>query len=110
MKSRYQQIRRTPTFIKEYSRLRSYLQQSSPLAFQALPQAMTTILDTIDAHPRSWPRKMSQKGGIKYEFHLAIMSIAYRRLHLRYFVDDSDVCHLAAIWVDGHDEPKYCIH
>lgn len=110
MKSKYQQIRRTPTFIREYSRLRSYLHQSSPLAFQVLPQAMTTILDTIDAHPRSWPRKRKLIGDVEYEFHLAIMSIAYRRLHLRYFVDDSDVCCLAAIWVDGHDEPQYSIH
>ncbi len=107
MVPKYKQIRRTPTFIHEYSRLRSCLHQSSPLAFQALPRAMTTILDTIDAHPRSWPRKRRQIGDNEYEFHLAIMSIAYRRLHLRYFVDDSDVCYLAAIWVDGHDEPKY---
>ena len=110
MKPKYQQIRRTPTFIKEYAQLRSYLHQSSPLAFQALSQAMTTILDTIDAHPRSWPRKRRQIGGTEYEFHLAIMSIAYRRLHLRYFVDGSDVCHLAAIWVDGNDEPNYSSH
>ena len=110
MVPKYKQIRRTPTFIKEYSRLRSYLHQSSPLAFQALPQAMTTILDTIDAHLRSWPRKRRPIGGNEYEFHLAIMSIAYRRLHLRYFVDGSDVCHLAAIWVDGNDEPNYSSH
>ena len=71
---------------------------------------MTTILDTLNAHPRSWPRKRKQIAGTEYEFHLAIMSIAYRRLHLRYIVDGSDVCHLAAIWVDGHDEPKYSIH
>lgn len=110
MKQKYQQIRRTPTFIVEYSYLRTYLHQSSPLAFQALSQAMTTILDTIDAHPRSWPRKRKKIGGTEYDFHLAIMSIAYRRLHLRYFVDDSEICYLAAIWVDGHDEPKYIIH
>jgi len=110
MKPKYQQIRRTPTFIKEYSRVRSHLQQSSPLAFQALSQAMTTILETIDAHPRSWPHKRKKIADTEYEFHLAIMSIAYRRLHLRYFVDDSDVCYLAAIWVDGHDEPKYSVH
>ncbi|MCD6526739.1 MAG: hypothetical protein J7K75_07105 [Desulfuromonas sp.] len=110
MKSKYQQIRRTPTFIKEYSRLRSYLDQSSPLAFQALSQAMTTILETIDAHPRSWPRQRRQIGGNEFEFHLAVMSIAYRHLHLRYFVDDSGICYLAAIWVDGHDEPKYSIN
>ena len=110
MNSKYQQIKRTPTFIMEYSRLRTYLHQSSPMAFQALSQAMTTILDIIIAHPRSWPRKRRQIAGVEYEFHLAIISIAYRRLHLRYFVDDSEVCYLAAIWADGHDEPKYSIH
>jgi len=68
---------------------------------------MTTILDTIAASPRSWPLKRKSIGGIEYAFHLAIISIAYRRLHLRYFVDDADICYLAAIWVDGHDEPKY---
>lgn len=103
----YRRIRRTPTFIEEYSRLRAYLQQSSPLAFQALPQAMTTILDTIDAHPRSWPLKRKRIADSEYAFHLAIISIAYRRLHVRYFVDDEDICHLAAVWVDGHDEPLY---
>lgn len=106
---KYQRIRRTPTFIEEYARLRTYLQQSSPLAFQSLPRAMTTILDTIGAHPRCWPFKRKRIGGAEYTFHLAIISLAYRRLHVRYFVDDEDICHLAAVWVDGHDEPRYKI-
>ena len=110
MNSKYQKIKRTPSFIKEYSQLRSYLQRSSPLAYQSLHLGMTTILDTIAAHPRSWPHKRKSISGVDYAFHLAIISIAYRRLHLRYFVDDSDICYLAAVWVDGHDEPKYSIH
>ena len=110
MSHKYRNIKRTPTFMKEYSQLRLYLQQSSPLAYQSLYLGMTTILDTIAAHPRSWPLKRKAIGGVEYAFHLAIISIAYRRLHLRYFVDDSDTCSLAAVWVDGHDEPKYSIH
>lgn len=73
----------------------------------ALPLAMKTILDIIDAHPRGWPLRRKDIGGVTVEFHLAIVSIAYRQLHLRYFVDNADNAHLLAIWVDGQDEPDY---
>jgi len=80
--------------------------RSSPLAFLALPSAMETILDVIDRHPRSWPVKRKRLSGVEYEFHLAIINIAYRRLHIRYLIDD-EVSYLLAAWVDGHDEPNY---
>ena len=108
MSSKYAKIRRTPTFISAYGELRIYLRKSSPLAYLALPQAMQTILDVIDRHPRGWPIRHKQLGGLDREFHLAVISIAYRRLHVRYYVDDdAGLSHLLAIWVDGHDEPKY---
>ena len=90
-----------------YSEMRSYLRESSPLAFLALPSALKTILDVIDNQPRSWPIRRKRLGGVEHEFHLAIIDIAYRRLHIRYFVDSEDVSHLSAVWVDGHDEPRY---
>jgi hypothetical protein len=75
----------------------------------ALPSAMGIILDVIDRQPRSWPIKRKQFGGVGYEFHNAIIDLAYRRLHLRYFVDNDDASYLLAVWVDGHDEPDYTI-
>lgn len=110
MAGKYRKIRRTPTFIAAYAELRSYLRKSSPLAYFALPSAMKTILDVIDSHPHGWPVKRKRLGGVEHEFHLAIIDIAYRRLHVRYFVDAEEVSHLSAIWVDGHDEPKYVIN
>jgi hypothetical protein len=107
MGKKYQKIRQTPTFISAYSELRSYLKTSSPLAFLALPQGMKTVLNVIDDHPRGWPVRRKNLGGVALEFHLAIVSIAYRRLHIRYHVDVNDVSHLLAVWVDGHDEPRY---
>ncbi|MFZ3209295.1 MAG: hypothetical protein WA140_10735 [Geobacteraceae bacterium] len=107
MTRNYPKIRRTPSFIAAYSEMRSYLRRSSPLAFMALPSAMDIMLDVIDRHPRSWPIKRKHFGGVEYEFHLAIIDLAYRRLHLRYFVDKDDVSYLLAVWVDGHDEPDY---
>ena len=106
---KHQSIRRTPTFISAYTELRSYLKESSPMAFLALPQGMKTVLDVIDDHPRGWPVKRKKLGGVDIEFHLAIVSIAYRRLHVRYCVDDNDLSHLLAVWVDGHDEPSYIV-
>ena len=96
-------------FIFAYAELRSYLKESSPMAFLALPQGMKTILDDIDNHPRGWPVKRKELGGVAIEFHLAIVNIAYRRLHVRYSVDDSGFSHLLSMWVDGHDEPSYVI-
>lgn len=107
MAGKYLKIRRTLTFIAAYSEMRSYLKRSSPLAFLALPSAMKTILDVIDNHPRSWPIKRKCLGGVEEEFHLAIVDIAYRRLHVRYYVDTENVSYLLAVWVDGHDEPNY---
>jgi hypothetical protein len=109
MAKKYQRIKRTPTFIAAYSELRQYLGRSSPLAFLALPSAIQTILDVIDMHPRSWPIKRKNISGVEYEFHLAIINLAYRRLHIRYLVDDNEVSYLLAVWVDGHDEPKYAV-
>jgi len=48
-------------------------------------------------------------GRVEQEFHLAIQDIAYRRLHVRYSVDERDVCYLLTAWVDGQDEPAYII-
>ena len=109
MPKKYQKIRRTPSFIAAYSEMRSYLRNSSPLAFVALPSAMKTVLDVIDKHPCSWPVKRKHLGGIECEFHHAIIDLAYRRLHIRYFVDNYDESYLLAVWVDGHDEPDYII-
>lgn len=107
--SKYQKIHRTPTFISAYAELRSYLKKSSPMAFLALPQGMKTVLDVIDNHPRGWPVKRKELGGVAIEFHLAIVSISYRRLHVRYCVNDNGFSYLLAVWVDGHDEPHYII-
>lgn len=110
MALKYQKIRRTPTFITAYSSLRERLRKSSPLAYFALPTAMLTILDVIDRHPKSWPVKRKVFGGVEREFHLAITAIAYRRLHVRYYVDAEEVSHLLAVWVDGQDEPQYSMN
>ncbi len=48
-------------------------------------------------------------GGVEQEFHLAVKDTAYRRLHVRYYVDEDDICSLLATWVDGQDEPHYTI-
>lgn len=109
MTNRYAKIRMTPTFRATYSELRSYLRQSSPLAFLALPPAMKIILDVIDDHPRGWPIKRKLLGETEHEFHLAVVDIAYRRLHVRYYVDEDNVSYLSAVWVDGKDEPRYVL-
>ena len=106
-RSKYSCINVTPVFEATYTDLSKSLNKSSPLAFIALPAAMTTILDTIDSHPYAWPVRRKVIGDMEIEFHLAIVPLAYRRLHLRYLVDDKKVTHLLAIWVDGHDEPNY---
>jgi hypothetical protein len=107
MSNKYQKIKRTPSFIAAYSEMRAYLKRSSPMAYLALPSAMETILDVIDMHPRSWPIKRKLLAGVECEFHLAIINIAYRRLHIRYLVDNDGMSYLLATWVDGHDEPNY---
>lgn len=109
MARKYLNIRQTPAFKAAFSGIRSYLRRSSPLSFLALPSAMETILDVIDGNPRSWPIKRKHLGESDVEFHLAVVSIAYRRLHIRYFVDTAEVAYLAAIWVDGNDEPNYIL-
>jgi hypothetical protein len=70
---------------------------------------MTTILDVMAEHPRAWPVKRKILGGLEQEFHLAVKDIAYRRLYVRYFVDEEDICYLLAVWIDGQDEPRYII-
>jgi len=109
MIKKFSRIRRTPTFMAAYLEMSSYLRKSSPLAFLALPSAMLLILDTIDRHPRSWPIKRKRLGSSEHEFHLAIVDIAYRRLHVRYHVDSDGIAYLLAVWVDGHDEPNYTL-
>lgn len=104
---KYSRIRVTPVFEGAYSDLAEYLKRSSPLAFMALPAAITAILDTIDSHPCSWPVRRKIIGEKEVQFHLAVVPLAYRRLHLRYLVDSKKFVHLLAIWVDGHDEPGY---
>ena len=104
--SRHSRILVTPTFEAAYAELSSYLRKASPLAFIALPSAMTTILATVNNHPQAWPIRRKVIGDREVAFHLAVMPIAYRRLHLRYLVD-GDIAHFLAIWVDGHDEPDY---
>jgi len=106
-RSKYSRINVTPVFETAYAEIADYLKISSPLAFMALPAAMTTILDTIDAHPYAWPVRRKIIGNREVEFHLAIVPVAYRRLHLRYRVDKEKSVYLLAIWVDGHDEPTY---
>jgi len=107
MAKRYPNIKRAPSFIAAYSEMRSYLRRTSLLAFMALPAAIETILDVIDKTPRAWPNKRKSLDGAEREFHLAIIDIAYRRLHIRYIVDKDNVSFLVAVWVDGHDEPDY---
>jgi len=106
-RSRYSRINVTPVFEIAYAELADYLKTSSPLAFMALPAAMTTILDTIDSHPYAWPVRRKIVGDREVAFHLAIVPVSYRRLHLRYLVDTEKSVYLLAIWVDGHDEPTY---
>jgi len=107
MSGKYVRIRNTPTFLAAYSDIREYLRRKSPSAYRALPSAMTTILDVMAEHPRAWPVKRKILGGVEQEFHLAVKDIAYRRLHVRYFVDEEDICYLLAAWIDGQDEPRY---
>lgn len=109
MAGKYQKIRRTPGFVADYSEIRSRLKEKSPIAYCALPSAMTTIFDVMEKHPHAWPIKRKILGGIEHVFHLAVMDIAYRRIHVRYYVDEDGLCHLLAVWVDGQDEPNYVI-
>jgi hypothetical protein len=107
MPRKYTRIRRTPSFLAAFSEIRAYLQRSSPAAFLELPTGMQIILDVIDANPRSWPIRQKTIEGRELIFHLAVVNIAYRKLHIRYFVDADMISHLAAIWVDGNEEPTY---
>jgi len=109
MTSKYKNIRRTPTFIAAFSELRTHLREKSPVAYLALPSAMATILDVIKKHPCAWPVKRKMLGGVQHEFYLAIMDLAYRRIHVRYYVDDNGICYFLTAWIDGQDEPKYII-
>ena len=109
MASKYKNIHRTQTFITAFSELRTHLREKSPVAYLALPSAMATILDVIEKHPRAWPVKRKMLEGVQHEFHLAIMDLAYRRIHVRYYVDEDGICYLLTAWVDGQDEPKYII-
>lgn len=106
-RKKYARIRVTPVFEKAYAELSGYLKKSSPMAFLVLPSAMATILDTIENNSRAWPIRRKAIGDKEIEFHLAIVPLAYRRLHLRYLVDEKEFVHLLALWVDGHDEPTY---
>jgi len=104
---RYTRIKRTSSFMAAYSEIRSYLQRSSPAAFLELPSGMQIILDAIEANPRCWPARRKIIEGCELAFHLAIVGIAYRKLHVRYFVDSDNIAYLSAIWVDGNNEPLY---
>jgi len=107
MPTKYGRIRRTATFLEDYAQIRMRLQRSSPLAYQALPYAMKTILDFINKFPRGMPVRYMNIEGVDVEFHLAIVDIAHRRLHVRYYVDECDVSFLMVAWIDGDDEPDY---
>lgn len=107
MASKYKNICRTPTFIAAFLEIRTHLREKSPVAYLALPSAIATILDVIENHPRSWPVKRKMLGGVQHEFHLAIMDLAYRRIHVRYYVDADGICYLLTAWIDGQDEPNY---
>jgi hypothetical protein len=109
MASKYKSIRRTPTFIAAFSELRTHLREKSPVAYLALPSAMETIFDVIEKHPRAWSVKRKMLGGTQHEFHLAIVDLAYRRIHVRYYVDENGICYLLTACVDGQDEPNYII-
>ncbi len=108
MAGKYDRIRRTAAFLSAYSDISENLQRKNPVAFRALPSAMTTIFNVMAEHPRAWPVKRKMLGGIELEFHLAVVDIAYRRLHVRYYVEN-DICYLLAAWVDGQDEPSYIV-
>jgi len=77
------------------------------VAYRALPQALTTILEVMTNHPQGWPIKRKNLAGKEVIFHLAVTDIAYRRLHVRYYVDENAICHLLTTWIDGQDEPRY---
>lgn len=109
MASKYKSIRRAPTFITNFTELRTHLRETSPVAYLTLPSAMTTILDVIGKHPRAWPAKRKMLGGAQYEFHLAVVDLAYRRIHVRYYVDEDGICCLLTAWMDGQDEPSYIV-
>jgi hypothetical protein len=108
-KGKYPSIKRTPTFIAAYADLREYLRRSSPMAYIALPSAMETVFSVINMFPKGWPNRRSRIADQDVEFRVAIVNIAYRRLHVRYLVSNEEpvVCRLVAVWVDGHDEPSY---
>lgn len=105
MAGKYNNIRRTPTFLAAFSELRTHLREKSPVAYLALASAMATILDV----PRAWPVKRKALGGVQHEFHLARVDLAYRRIHVRYYVDDDGICYLLTAWIDGQDDPNYII-
>lgn len=107
MPPKYSRIRETQTFLDAYSEIRVHLRQRSPAAYLALPSAMIAILDIIEEHPRAWPVKRKKLSEFEVEFHHAIKDIAYRRIHVRYLVDEGDICYLLATWIDGQDEPRY---
>lgn len=109
MAARHKNIRRTPGFIADYAEIRSHLRARSPVAYRALPQAMATILNVIERHPCGWPIRRKNLAGTENEFHLAIVDIAYRRIHVRYYVDDDGFSYLLTVWLDGQDEPRYII-
>jgi hypothetical protein len=71
---------------------------------------MQIIIDVIDNNPHGWPIRRKTIEGNELGFHLAVVNIAYRKLHVRYFVDSGSVAHLAAVWVDGNDEPTYLLN
>ncbi len=108
-KLKYSRIRQTPAFVAAYTEIRSYLRRSSPAAYMELPGSMRIILDAIDAHPHCWPIRRKKIEGYDLVFHLAVVAIAYRKLHIRYFVDRDGIAYLAAVWVDGNDEPSYTL-
>lgn len=109
MFQKYPQIRPTEFFVEGYTDLRFKLKKSSPMAYRALPHGINNILAVIDSHPHGWPVKRKNIGGFDLEFHLAIVNISYRKLHVRYIVEEKDMCSLLAIWIDGQDEPNYTI-
>jgi hypothetical protein len=107
MTKKYSRIRRLPAFVEDYVVIRARLRGSSPRAYLALPGAMRSIIDFISMFQLGMPVRRINIGGEDIEFHLAIVNIAHRKLHVRYHVDTHGICYLMTAWIDGDDEPDY---
>jgi hypothetical protein len=105
--NKYLHIKRLPTFNVTYKSLRDYLKRINLTAYLELPNGLTIILDAIELSRHGWPIKRVKMGRKEEQFHLAVVDIGTRTLHVRYHVDSNDCAHLLVAWVDGNDTPPY---